>query len=157
MEIKRIDNTEHHLVVDLFNKYRIFYNQSSDIDLADSFIKQRLEQNESVIFVALVQEDRKNIPAGFTQLYPKYSSVRAVKDWILNDLYVDASYRKKGLGEKLIKAAVEFANNNKAKFIQLQTAVDNYPAQSLYESLGFIKLEPESNFITYQLALNKSM
>ncbi len=97
------ESTAHqaYLVYELFNQYRIFYKQQPDIELAKKFIDARLNNNESVIFVALV--DNKSKPAGFTQLYPNYSSVRAVKNWTLNDLYVDKDYRKQGIGEKLIK------------------------------------------------------
>lgn len=151
MEIIRIDNTQVDLVADLFNKYRVFYKKESDIELAKQFIQTRLENNESVIFVAVDSEQTK--PVGFTQLYPTYSSVRVVKNWILNDLYVDKEYRKQGIGEKLIAAAMNFAKENNAKFVQLSTAVDNYTAQSLYERIGFKKQEPETDFYTYTVDL----
>lgn len=154
MNIKRITLTEKHLVVDLFNKYRVFYKQPSDIILADYFIKERLENNESIIFVAIEQENNQIIPIGFTQLYPKYSSARAVKNWILNDLYVEENYRRKGVGEKLIQTAMQFAKEKKSKFVQLETAVDNFTAQSLYESIGFVKQQPDLDFFVYRIEVN---
>ena len=130
-EIIKIDNTQGHLVYELFNQYRIFYKQPPGIELSKKFIDARLNNNESVIFVAL----NKLKPAGFTQLYPNYSSVRAVKNWTLNDLYVDKDYRRQGIGEKLIKTAMEYAKSDNANFVELSTAVDNYTAQSVYEKL----------------------
>ena len=150
MEIVRIDKTQVDLVADLFNKYRVFYKQQSDIELAKRFIQTRLDNNESVIFIALNSDQS---PVGFTQLYPTYSSVRVVKNWILNDLYVEKEYRKQGIGEKLIQTAMDFAKENNAKFVQLSTAVDNYTAQSLYEQIGFKKQEPETDFYTYTINL----
>jgi ribosomal protein S18 acetylase RimI-like enzyme len=150
MEIVRIDKTQVDLVADLFNKYRVFYKQQSDIELAKQFIQRRLDNNESVIFIALNSDQS---PVGFTQLYPTYSSVRMVKNWILNDLYVEKEYRKQGIGEKLIQTAMNFASENNAKFVQLSTAVDNYTAQSLYEQIGFKKQEPETDFYTYTINL----
>lgn len=152
IEIKRIGLTEGHLVAGLFNQYRIFYNQFSDIGMAKAFIDERLQQNESIIFVAFDAE--KQQPLGFTQLYPKYSSVRLSKNWILNDLYVDADYRKQGIGEKLIKTAMEFAKTTGATFVQLETAVDNYTAQHLYESIGFVKQANDEDFFLYKIVLN---
>jgi ribosomal protein S18 acetylase RimI-like enzyme len=151
MDIIKIDRTQGYLVFDLFDKYRVFYKQPSDIELAKNFIQTRLDNNESIIFVALVNEKSK--PVGFTQLYPKYSSVRAVRNWILNDLYVDKEYRKQGIGEKLIKTAMNFAKENNAKFVELSTAVDNYAGQSLYEQIGFEKQNPETNFYSYRISL----
>jgi ribosomal protein S18 acetylase RimI-like enzyme len=153
MEIKKILSTEAHLVTDLFDQYRVFYQQPSDKRLAGQFIHDRLANNESVIFLAYTMQDNQVVPAGFTQLYPTYSSVRAVKNWILNDLYVENGFRRKGVGEKLIRAAMEFAKEEKATFVQLETAIDNHTAQSLYEHIGFKKQEPGSNFFVYRIPL----
>ncbi len=153
MTIIRIDKTQGDLVYDLFDKYRVFYKQQSDIEVAKKFIQERLNNNESVIFVALT--NNTNRPVGFTQLYPKYSSVRGIKNWILNDLYVDQDDRNKGIGEKLIQTAMDFARHNNAKFVELSTAVDNREAQSLYEQIGFKKTEPETDFFTYRISLTE--
>jgi ribosomal protein S18 acetylase RimI-like enzyme len=153
MIIIKIDKAQGDLVFDLFNKYRVFYKQQSDIDIAKKFIQERLDNNESVIFVAIDMDAKR--PIGFTQLYSKYSSATVVKNWILNDLYVDKDYRKKGVGEGLIKMAMDFARQNNAKFVELSTAVDNYIAQSLYEQVGFKKLEPETDCLTYRINLTE--
>lgn len=148
--VKRIAVDEAELVTDLFNKYRVFYKQPSDIKLAENFITERLGNEESVIYVAI----NGNVPVGFTQLYPKYSSKRAVKNWILNDLYVDENYRKQGVAKKLIQTAIDFAKVNKAKFVQLETATDNYNAQHLYKSVGFIEQAPDTDFIVYRISVD---
>jgi ribosomal protein S18 acetylase RimI-like enzyme len=153
MDIKRIYLAESHLVIDLFDQYRSFYKQPTDKILAENFINERLRENESVIFVALETENGHAIPVGFTQLYPKYSSVSASKNWILNDLYINGSYRKRGIGEALIKAATAFAKNEDASYVQLETAVDNYNAQSLYEAIGFEKQEPDKGYLVYRLQI----
>ena len=151
MEIKKVSKEEGYLVTDLFDQYRVFYKQSSDIDLAKEFIQARLDNNESVIFVALIKDQNEVIPIGFTQLYPKYSSARAIKNWILNDLFVAPKYRQQMVGEKLIKTAMEFAQGSRAKFVELSTAVDNFTAQGLYEKIGFRKQQPETEFFTYRI------
>ena len=148
--IKRIDATQGHLVFDLFNQYRIFYKQAPDIALARQFIQERLDNNESVIFVALLPDEETAV--GFTQLYPKYSSARAARNWILNDLYVETAYRKQGIGTRLIQTARAFANENQAVFVELSTAADNVTAQRLYEQIGFERQPPETDFYTYRIA-----
>ncbi len=151
MQIKQITLAEHQLATTLFDKYRVFYKQPSDINLAEKFIKERLENNESVIFVALADGDK---PAGFTQLYPLISSVKAKKNWLLNDLFVDADYRKQGIGESLIKAAMEFAKSQNAAYVKLETACNNYTAQSLYEGIGFIKQAPDTEYFSYKIQID---
>lgn len=150
MNIKRINIDEADHVIELFDQYRVFYKQPSDIVLASAFIRERLANNESVIFVAF---DDAGTAIGFTQLYPKYSSARAVKNWILNDLYVEPGHRKQGVGEKLIKAAMDHGIQTGSKFIQLETAKDNYTAQSLYKAIGFIEQGPDEEFLLFKIAI----
>lgn len=153
MEIKRIDSSESSFVIELFDKYRVFYKQPSNIDLAKSFIQARLDKNESVIFVAIVKDNNKVIPVGFTQLYPKFSSGKAIKIWVLNDLYVEPEYRKQGIGEGLINSALKYAKDDRASHVELSTAVDNYLAQRLYESIGFKRQHPSTDFLDYKIDL----
>ena len=133
-------------VSSLFNLYRMFYQQASDIEGAKTYIKNRLENNESIIFVV----KDKNRYVGFTQLYPTFSSISMKRAWILNDLYVDAVARKQGVGELLLQKAKDYAVETEAKSISLSTAPDNYAAQRLYEKNGYVK---DSQFYQYELSL----
>jgi len=132
---------------------RIAYLQASDIDLATSFISERIKNEESVIFLAY-DSDSKNQDSsvGFTQLYPLFSSVSAKPVWVLNDLYVSSEARKLGIGKQLMEAARVFAIESGAKGITLETAEDNVNAQGLYESLGY---EQGSGFRNYFLSTEK--
>ncbi|HLY68944.1 MAG TPA: hypothetical protein VKR53_04400, partial [Puia sp.] len=56
----------------LFDLYRIFYMQNTDIETAKKFLQERIQKEESVIFIARVQGKI----VGFTQLYPLFSSLR---------------------------------------------------------------------------------
>jgi GNAT superfamily N-acetyltransferase len=120
----------------LFDSYRIFYHQSSDIAAARQFLQERMEKKESVIFVA----ENENILAGFTQLYPIFSSVGLKRAWLLNDLYVHASYRQQGIAAKLLDAARQFGIQAHAGWLLLQTNAGNYSAQSVYEKNGWKKI-----------------
>ncbi len=148
----KIDNVE--LVVRLFDSYRVFYQKESDLTGAQKFLTERLSNNESVIFAALLNEDEKLAPVGFTQLYPTFSSGRMSRNWILNDLFVDAGYRKQGIGKQLIEAAINFAQGDGATFLKLETAYDNKTAQSVYEGIGFKQYDPHDGFLTYKIDLS---
>ena len=133
----------------LFNLYRMFYQQESDIVGAKTYIKERIENKESVIFVVKDKLDY----IGFTQLYPTFSSISMKRAWILNDLYVDREARKQGIGELLLHKAKEYAIKTGAKSINLSTAPENDAAQRLYEKNGYIR---DSQFYQYELDLTKS-
>ena len=145
--IKRAAAEDLHDVSDLFNLYRVFYKQNSDLSLAVSFISERINRKDSVIFYAY---DESGGALGFTQLYPMFSSVSAKSSWVLNDLYVSSSARRLGVGRMLMEAAKEFAIESKAKGIALETGKNNVNAQALYESLGY---EQDPDVYNYFLSL----
>jgi len=136
MEIVKATLDELDLVTPLFDAYRVFYGQGSDLNIARDFIKARLESQESVIFLAVGSQGEA---LGFTQLYPSFSSVSAARTWILNDLYVTDSARKQGVATQLMNAAKKLATEGEVKGLALETAEDNVNAQKLYESLGYKK------------------
>ena len=82
--IRKINKDEYELVADMFNKYRIFYKQPSDIELAKEYLKERLANNEAQFFVAYDSITFELL--GFTLLYARFSSVSAIKNWHIGDL-----------------------------------------------------------------------
>lgn len=123
----------------LFDEYRVFYAQQTDVDGARQFLLDRLTHLESVIFLARDQESGEGI--GFMQLYPSFSSVSMKRLWILNDLYVREPYRKQRVGLALLEAAREFAVLTQAKGLEIATQTTNLRAQAVYEEHGYIKDE----------------
>ncbi|MEC1684077.1 GNAT family N-acetyltransferase [Bacillus mojavensis] len=138
MNIRQAETADAAAVAPLFNQYREFYKQASDLEGAEAFLK------ESAIFIA--EENGEHI--GFTQLYPAFSSVAMKRIYILNDLFVAPSVRKKGVGRRLLSAAKNYASENGAKCVKLQTEHHNRTARSLYEQNGY---EEESAFVHYSL------
>ncbi len=122
------------LILPLFDAYRIFYKQPSNLEEAKKFLRQRLQHNESVIFLAM----QGSHAVGFTQLYPLFSSVSMAPVYLLNDLFVIDALRGKGVGESLLNHAKDFCKTSGFKGLALETAIDN-PAQKLYERLGWQK------------------
>jgi GNAT superfamily N-acetyltransferase len=121
------------LIAPLFNEYRVYYKQASDVEAAKIFLQDRLLRNESIVFLALNAGEA----VGFTQLYPIFSSVSLKKAWLLNDLFVHESERGKGAGKELLKAAKELGQETESKFLMLQTQMDNRDAQRLYNNSGW--------------------
>ena len=127
----------------LFAEYRVFYQQSFDPEAAKQFLQERIINQESMIFIAI--DDGKY--AGFTQLYPSFSSVGMKKIWILNDLFVAPGHRQKGIARALINHVLGYSKETGRKKVVLSTAYDNFNAQKLYEKLGFTR----SDFHNYEI------
>jgi len=136
------------LLVPLFDAYRVFYEQPSDLEAAHAYLHQRISNLESVIFLAISEDGREGL--GFVQLYPSFTSVGLQRLWILYDLYVAPSARKRGIGRALMERARNFAQATGASHLELSTAKDNRAAQALYESLGYIR---DDDFYYYELSL----
>ena len=126
----------------LFNLYRIFAKGTLQ------FIKERLENGDSTIFVSINDDESLN---GFVQLYPSFCSVSMIPILILYDLFVDPERRTGGIGRDLMNQAKVFAREKGFKRLELSTAKDNLIGQSLYESLGY---EVDNEFFQYSLEVN---
>ena len=126
---------------DLFNSYRMFYGKKSDLKVANEFLRSRIENKDSKIFVC----DLNNELFGFVQLYPIFSSTRVSKYWLLNDLFVDIKKRGKGYSKLLIDRSKELVIESKACGMMLETEKSNDIGNMLYPSTGF-KKNKLSNF-----------
>jgi GNAT superfamily N-acetyltransferase len=131
------------LVAPLFDAYRQFYKQPSDLQGGRNFILERLSKKESIVFLAVEPDD---FALGFVQLYPLFSSTYMKRLWILNDLFVLPSKRKCGVGRALMKRAEDMARETRSRGLLLRTAKDNFAAQKLYESCGW---QREEVFVQY--------
>ena len=130
-------------VAKLFDQYRVFYNQPSNLPDAEQFLAERFRNQDSSIFLAL--DD--GVGVGFTQLYPSFSSVSMQRIWILNDLFVLASHRRQGIAKQLMQAAAAYARETGAIRLALATQKQNIAAQALYKSLGY-QLDQDFNHLT---------
>lgn len=145
MEMKKVTLATVKEVVPLFNAYREFYNQPSDLEQAEQFLKERLQKGESIIFLAYLDAQ----PVGFVQLFPIFSSVAMKKAFLLNDLFVAEHARKQGVAMRLIEECYAYCKNEDARYITLETATDNKQAQKLYEKLGMKIDQDVFHYIKY--------
>jgi len=82
--IKKVGLNDLDTTAKLFNLYRIFYRQADDYEKCKQFIKERMDNAQSNIFV--VYADGKAV--GFVQLYKLYHYIKLAKQWLLSDLFV---------------------------------------------------------------------
>jgi ribosomal protein S18 acetylase RimI-like enzyme len=132
--IRRATHDDLEALAPLFDAYRVFYGQGSELAAARDFLAARLQRGESVILVAHTQD---GTAAGFIQLYPMFSSVRMARIWVLNDLFVADHARRRGVARALLGAAAGFARNDGALRLELETTPDNAGAQALYRECGW--------------------
>lgn len=145
IEIRKATPEDLKFVVALFDQYRVFYENESDQENAEKFISERLQLNDSQIFVA--ETDNKDL-VGFVQLYPLFSSTRMKRLWLLNDLFVDNAYRGKGISKQLIDVSKELCKQTNACGLLLETAKTNVIGNTLYPKVGF-SLDEKHNYYSW--------
>jgi len=133
VHVRQAALTDLDLLVPLFDRYRQFYQQPSDPALARAFLGERLALGDSKLFLA----EHDGAAVGFVQLFPIFSSTLCRRLWLLNDLFVAAPARHLGVGQALMNAARDFAEETDACGLELATAHTNVTAQRLYEGLGW--------------------
>lgn len=129
-------------LIPLFDAYRQFYKKPSDLLAARAFLRDKFDHGESVIFLAW---DGAR-PVGFTQLFPSFSSVSMARTFLLNDLFVAPSHRRRGVGALLLDAAVRHGRALGAVRLSLSTHVSNTTAQATYQAQGW---QRDTDFLVY--------
>ena len=147
MKIRQANLKDLSQIAEIFDKYRQFYNKSSDLPSAIQFLKSRIENSESILFGAF--EGEKVI--GFAQLYPCFSSMAMRSSYILNDLYVEPDHRRKSVALALLKVVKEFARQKQTKSLTLKTEKTNLQAQALYLKDGW---QVDEKFVSYNFVFD---
>ncbi|MDE0841531.1 MAG: GNAT family N-acetyltransferase [Porticoccaceae bacterium] len=137
-------------IAPLFDLYRQFYQQDANIELANTYLHDRISTASSTVLIAWDGDIERKKAVGFTQLYASFCSVDASPIWILYDLFVDPSMRNRGMGKALMEQAEGIARDSGASRIDLETAIDNINAQALYEARGY---QRDTDFYKYSLEL----
>lgn len=122
----------------LMRGYSDFYavDPSDDALLALSRALIADPEREGVQFIA---RDADGAALGFATVYWTWSTSRAARIGIMNDLFTAEAARRRGVGEALIRSCREAVRAHGAVLLQWQTATDNHAAQALYERVGGIR------------------
>lgn len=136
-------------LTNLFDQYVVFYKKPSNFEKHNNFLKERIENNEATIFVACDDKNPSKV-IGFALIYITFSSLALNKILILNDLFVDGSVRKNGIGKQLIQETIALAKEIGSQTIRLRTAKSNNAAQKLYHKMGFVR---EDYLYSYDLTI----
>jgi ribosomal protein S18 acetylase RimI-like enzyme len=133
-------------IVPIFDSYREFFKHPKDPSKVESFLYEKFEHLESVIFIAA----QENEVIGFAQLYPIFSSLSLQRVWLLNDFYIAEASRNRGIGKMLFAKVKEFTLLTKSKGIELSVEHANKKAWNFWEKQGF-KIDDEFRYYFYKL------
>jgi len=132
--IEEVTNKNFDEVLPLIKEYQIFYGvEKIDEKKNREFFSQFTQSHENGI-LHLYKVAHKTI--GFTTIYKGFSSTRSEVVAVLNDLYIQPSYRGNGYARELMDNAVNTAKLMGFSRLQWLTAENNESAQKLYNKVG---------------------
>jgi GNAT superfamily N-acetyltransferase len=147
VEIAPLASGEFEALLPLIAAYQRFY-EVDDIDAERnrSFFRRFLAPSEDGMLLGA--RDQGEL-VGYACLYWHFSSLAAAESVLMNDLFVSASARGRGVGRALIEASAAVARDRGAAHLEWATAPDNLTAQRLYDSTG----AERSEWVEYELGL----
>jgi GNAT superfamily N-acetyltransferase len=91
-------------------------------------------QREGLQLIA--RDDETHAPIGFATLYWSWTTTRAGRIGVMNDLFVTPAARGSGTAEALIEACRQRCADHGAIALEWTTALDNHRAQAVYDRVG---------------------
>jgi GNAT superfamily N-acetyltransferase len=132
--------SEHDLadLLPLMRGYCDFY----EVDPADEALielSRALMADPSREGLQLIARDSTGRAVAFATLYWSWSTSKAARIGIMNDLYVAPAARGQGLADRLIAACLDRCREHGARELEWQTALDNARAQTVYDRVGGVR------------------
>jgi GNAT superfamily N-acetyltransferase len=86
--------------------------------------------------VQLIARGADGTPLGFATVFWTWSTTRAARVGVMNDLFVAPEGRGSGVADALIAACAERCREHGGVSLGWQTALDNARAQAVYDRIG---------------------
>jgi len=110
-----------------------FYKKPQpDIEKLHQLIQTLVEQKEGVQFVALLDGNL----VGFATLYFTFSTMKADKYTVMNDLYVTEPLRDTQVEAQLFRECHKYTKEHQFTHMSWITAADNKRAQHFFDKMG---------------------
>ena len=84
----------------------------------------------------LMAREADRSAVGFATIYWSWSTSRAGRLGVMNDLFVAERARGRGLADRLVLGCLERCRQRGAVALEWETALDNHRAQAVYDRLG---------------------
>ena len=132
--IEKVTSENLEEVLPLIKEYQVFYGVKNINKNKNKLFFSQFTKNDGNGILHLYRLNEEVI--GFATIYKGFSSTRAEVVAVLNDLYIQPAYRKKGYATELVNNALDTAKGMGLSRLQWLTAEDNVKAQQLYDNIG---------------------
>jgi GNAT superfamily N-acetyltransferase len=150
MAIRGASESDLPALMPLLRGYCEFYEANpSDLGL-EQMARALIAAPEHEGFLLVAADVDSGEPVGFAACGWKWSSLRAARIVVLEDLFVAVHARGRGHADALIEATAEIARRHAAPAVTWLTAAENSRAQAVYDRVGG-RSQP---FLEYELDLS---
>ena len=133
VKIRRATHDDARFAARLMAQLARFGHGQVDPGVEDRF-RAMLESPQYAIFVA---EDEAGHVVGLLSASQRWTLWHSGPCALIEELVVDESARRQGIGRALIQAALDWARAHGCSEVEISTEQDNLNAQAFYRRLGF--------------------
>lgn len=122
------------LIAKMVHELAVYERAPEECTATGAKIRARLVKDRPDAEALIAEVDGK--PAGFALFFHNFSTWEAAPGLYLEDIFVRPAYRRKNIGEALVRALARIAVERGCRRMDLSVLDWNKPARDFYEKLG---------------------
>ncbi|GLV35772.1 uncharacterized protein CBL_01076 [Carabus blaptoides fortunei] len=151
VKVRKAKREDMQHVMKLIEELATFENMPKHVKINATILERDGFDVPSPVFMCYVAESSHLEIVGYALFYYTYSTWLG-KSVFLEDLYVQPTYRRRGIGKELFLTAAKEAYLNKTR-LDFQVLAWN-PAKEFYNNLGAVNLTETEHWQSFRLNMN---
>ncbi len=144
ISIRKITERDLSDIVRLLRDFAEYENLSEYCEVTEQRLRDAMFGDDGFV-QGLIAHDGPT-PVAYALFYPNFSSFRGERGLYLEDIYIDAEYRRLNLGEKMLREIARVARSHGMLRIDFQVLEWNTPAVKFYLKHGAEHNKGENHF-----------
>ena len=131
-------------VIILMQEFAVYEKLLDSLDITEKKLGTAAFGKGSFVEILIATIDE--VAVGYALFFPYFASFRGQRGIYLEDIYVSADYRGRGIGKRLLCEIARIARSRSFDRIDFQVLSWNAPAISFYQKLGAVRNDDERHF-----------
>ena len=144
IEIRTSTKTDLPAIVGLMRAFAEYENLGHYLQVTEQRLFDAMFGDEAFVHGLMAYHDSRAV--AYAMFYPYFASFRGQRGYYLEDIYIQDEYRRKGIGEAMLKAIARLAKARGFERLDFQVLEWNTPAVKFYEKMGCIRDDDERHF-----------
>lgn len=144
IKIKKVESENIPQIIELLREFAEYENLSEFVEITEERLEIALFGEGKTAEAIVVFDDET--PIGYAVFYPNFSTFRGQCGFYLEDIYITKSFRKKGVGEMMLKFIAKLGKERGFERIDFLVLEWNEPAVKFYKKLGAVRDKEERHF-----------